>query len=154
MMTTISNIKKEFLVEASQETAFKVFTEKMDKWWPKTHHVGACPMTKLELEPGVNGRWYTKHEDGSEVNIGYVMNWDPFELLVLNWQIDGNFKCDPEITTEVEVKFISEGPKTTRVKLEHKNLERLAGGIKVIDSMDEGWGMIMDLYKSVVEHES
>jgi uncharacterized protein YndB with AHSA1/START domain len=154
MTTTISNIKKEFIVEASQETAFNVFTKKMNIWWPKTHHVGSSPMTELMLEPGINGRWYTKHEDGDEVSIGHVLAWDPFGLLVLNWQIDGNFKCDPEITTEVEVKFIAEGPKTTRIKFEHKNLERLAGGTKVIDSMDEGWGMMLNLYKNIAENES
>ena len=154
MTTTVSNIKKEFIVEASQETAFNVFTQKMDLWWPKTHHVGACPMTELVLEPGVNGRWYTKHEDGSEVEIGHVLTWNPFDLVILNWQIDGNFKCDRTITTEVEVKFIAEGDKTTRVKFEHQNLERLAGGTKVIDSMDDGWGMILNIYKTVTENES
>ena len=154
MTTVIENISKEVLLAASQETAFKVFTEKMDLWWPKTHHVGTCPVTETVLEPNVNGRWYTKHEDGSEVNVGHVLTWDPYSLLILNWQIDGNFKCDPSLTTEVELQFIAEGPKTTRVKFEHKNLQRLAGGTKVIESMDMGWGMIMNLYKQVAENEN
>ena len=72
---------------ASQETAFKVFTGKMDAWWPRTHHVGMAPMVSFVLEPRVNGRWYTTHEDGTEVNIGYVLVWDPYGRLILNWQI-------------------------------------------------------------------
>src|SRR5665213_2639776 len=108
---TIQSIKKELLVEASQETCFKVFTEKMDLWWPRTHHVGSCRMVKPVLDPGINGRWYSRHEDGSEVNVGYVLEWDPYTQVVLAWQIDGNFKCDPTLLTEVEVKFIPEGPK-------------------------------------------
>jgi hypothetical protein len=149
---TIQSIKKELLVEASQETCFKVFTGKMDLWWPRTHHVGACPMVESVLEPGVNGRWYSRHEDGSEVNVGYVLEWDPYAQVVLAWQIDGNFKCDPTLLTEVEVKFIPEGAKQTRIKFEHKNIERLGSG-KHVDSMNEGWGYILNLYKQVTENE-
>lgn len=145
---TMTTIKKELLVQASQETAFKVFTEKMDSWWPRTHHIGSTPMTEMVVEPGLNGRWYSKHEDGSEANIGKVLTWDPYLLFVLDWQINGDFKFDPHLSTEVEVQFISETPNLTRVKFEHKNLERLGGG-KAIESMDEGWGMILDLYKNL-----
>lgn len=154
MINTIQNIKKELLVGASQATAFKVFTERMDLWWPKTHHVGATPMTELILEPHQNGRWYTRHEDGSEVTIGYVATYDPNDLLVLVWQIDGNFKCDPNLITEVEVQFIPEGERQTRVKFEHKDLYKLGGGNKVVQDMDNGWGMILNLYKNIAEQES
>ena len=146
----INSVKKELVLDASQATAFKVFTEKMDLWWPRTHHVGSTPMTELVLESAPNGRWYSKHEDGSEVNVGYVLTWQPYDLLILNWQIDGDFKWNPELITEVEVQFIPEGTKTTRVKFEHRNLDRLGGG-KTAESMDEGWGMIMELYKKQSE---
>ena len=146
----IQPIRKELVVEASQETAFKVFTERIDIWWPKTHHIGNSPMTELVLEPGMNGRWYSKHEDGSEANVGKVLTWDPYQNLVLAWQINGDFRFDPELITDVEVQFISEGPRTTRVKLEHKNLDRLGAG-KAVESMDEGWGYILDLYKNLME---
>jgi uncharacterized protein YndB with AHSA1/START domain len=146
----IEPIKKEILVETTQERAFKVFTEKMDSWWPRTHHVGGCAMTELVLEPGANGRWFSKHEDGSEINVGQVLTWDPFALLVLAWQINGDYKYDPGLITEVEVQFIPEGPAKTRVKFEHKNLDRLGGG-KAIESMDEGWGLILNLYKNIIE---
>jgi uncharacterized protein YndB with AHSA1/START domain len=145
----MQNIQKEVLVEASQETAFQVFTEKMDLWWPRSHHVGKTPAVESVLEPGTKGRWFTRHEDGSEVNVGYVLVWDPFGRLVLVWQIDGNFQCDPQLHSEVEVVFTPEGPQKTRVKLEHRDLERLMGGKKVIEDMDQGWGYILDLYRGV-----
>lgn len=148
------NIKKELLIAAGQESCFKVFTQKMDLWWPKTHHVGKCAMVEMVLEQGQGGRWYSKHEDGSEVNVGTVLSWNPYDLLVLNWQIDANFQYDPGITIEIEVQFISEGPKTTRVLMEHKDLDRLGEGGKAIESMDEGWGMILNLYKNTVEYEA
>ena len=142
-------IRKEILVEASQETAFQVFTEKMDLWWPRSHHVGKTPAVESILEAGSRGRWFTRHEDGSEVNVGYVLVWDPFGRLVLVWQIDGNFQCDPQLHSEVEVIFTPEGPQKTRVKLEHRDLEKLKGGKKVIEDMDQGWGYILDLYRGV-----
>jgi hypothetical protein len=146
----IESIKKELVVESSQERAFKVFTEKMDLWWPRTHHVGSCAMTETVLEPEINGRWFSRHEDGSEVNIGYVQTWDPYSLLVLIWQINGDFKCDPGLITEVEVQFIPEGSQKTRIKFEHKNLDRMHGD-KTVESMDEGWGLILDLYKNLTD---
>ncbi|MDB5131233.1 MAG: ATPase [Mucilaginibacter sp.] len=144
-------IKKEVTVEASQETAFNVFTQKMDLWWPKTHHVGKTPLVESVLEPGANGRWYSKHEDGSEVNVGYVLSWSPYGHLVLAWQIDGNFQYDPNLVTEVEIKFIDEGPKKTRIQMEHRDLHKLTGGAKVIADMDGGWEYIMNLYKGAAD---
>ena len=91
----ITPIKKEVLVSASQETAFTVFTGKIDAWWPRTHHIGKTPLVSSVLEPHVNGRWYTRHEDGSEINIGYVLAWDPYGRVILNWQVNANFQCDP-----------------------------------------------------------
>ncbi|SHM40618.1 SRPBCC family protein [Mucilaginibacter sp. OK098] len=148
----IDTIKKELLVEASQATAFKVFSEQMDLWWPRTHHIGKSPMTEQVLEPGPNGRWFSRHEDGSEANIGHVLQWDPNGLLVLAWKINGDFQYDPELLTEVEVQFIPQGPKTTTVKFEHKNLNRLTGP-KVVESMDKGWSDILELYKNITIRE-
>lgn len=147
----LTTIKKEVLVQASQETAFQVFTEKIDAWWPKTHHVGKCPMVESFLEQKPGGRWYSRHEDGSEVNVGHVITWDPYAQVVLAWQIDGNFQYAPELITEVVVNFIPEGATRTRVILEHRDLQKLMGGAKVVESMDEGWGMIMNLYKKVTD---
>ncbi len=146
----LTTIKKELTVEASQETAFKVFTQQMDLWWPRTHHVGDCPMRNVVLEPRKGGRWYSNHENDSEFTLGYVQTYDPFDLFVLIWQINGNQQYDPELVTEVEVQFIAEGPKTTRVKLEHKNLHRLDDS-KAIESMDEGWEYVMAVYKTYTE---
>jgi len=146
----LTSIKKEFMVEASQQTAFEVFTQKMDLWWPRTHHIGSAEMTEMVVEPFVNGRWYSKHADGKEASIGHVLTYQPYNLFVLAWQINGDFECDPELITEVITEFIAEGPTTTRVKFEHKDLHKLGNG-KSVESMNDGWGMIMNLYKQIAE---
>jgi len=149
----ITEINKELQVNASQETCFNVFTQRMDAWWPKAYHVGACPMRNAVLEAKPGGRWYSAHADGSEVNIGKVLTWNPYGLLVLAWQIDGNFQYDPNLTTEVEVQFIAESATSTLIKFAHRNLEKLSGGAKVVEGMDQGWGDIMQLYKGIVEND-
>lgn len=144
------SIKKQFTVAASQQTAFEVFTQKMDLWWPKSHHIGKTEMTEMVIEPYVNGRWYSKHIDGSEANVGHVLTYKPFDLFVLAWQINGEFKCDPDLITEVVVEFVPQGPKTTLVNFEHKDVHKLNTG-NTVASMDEGWGKILELYKNIAE---
>lgn len=62
-------------------------------------------MTGMVVEPQKQGRWYTRHEDDSEAEIGYVMAWRPNALLVLAWQINGDFEFDPALITEVKLSL-------------------------------------------------
>lgn len=41
--------------------------------WPRTHYIGASPLVRATIEPGVGGRWYSTHEDGSEAPWGEVL---------------------------------------------------------------------------------
>lgn len=142
-MSNIEPVKKQIVVEASQEHAFRVFTEGIDKWWPREHHIGKSPLAREVLEPRAGGRWYGLSEDGSECDAGKVLIWDPPRRLVLSWQLTAQWLYDPNFMTEVEVKFIAEGPKRTRVELEHRNLERYGDAApefrKMLDAPG-GWG--------------
>ena len=106
---------------------------------------------RLVLEQKAGGRWFSRHEDGSSVNVGYVLEWHPFDRLVLAWQVDGNFQYDPNLICEVEVNFLVQSPGRTKVIVEHRDLDKLAGGAKVIEDMDGGWGFIMSQYKDVAD---
>jgi hypothetical protein len=35
--------------------------------------------------------------------------------------------------------------------MEHRDLEKLAGGAKIIEDMDNGWGFILNLYKQIAD---
>ncbi len=138
-------IKKQLTVEAPIEKAFRVFTANMTTWWPKEHHIGASPLKECIVESRVEGRWYEVCEDGSECNWGKVLAWDPPNRLVLAWQLNFEFKYDPALITEVEVKFTALSATTTRVEFEHRNLDRL-GVAAVTAGMDQGWGQILDSF--------
>ena len=53
-----------------------------------------------------------------------MLVWDEPTRIVLSWGLNAEFRFDPDLNTEVEVRFIAETPKRTRVELEHRCLER------------------------------
>jgi len=59
-------IRKQLIVEAPAERAYRVFSENMGLWWPREHHIGGAPLKDCVVEPRVNGRWYELCEDGSQ----------------------------------------------------------------------------------------
>jgi uncharacterized protein YndB with AHSA1/START domain len=142
-------IVKSFTVPASPQKAFSVFTDGHGDWWPKTHSIGDSPLRKAVIEPRANGRWYGLLEDGTENMWGDVLVWEPPSRLVLAWRISGQWAYDPKLLTEIEVRFTPEGEGVTRVDFEHRNLERLGegeGAMQIRNSMDSGWGLILDSY--------
>ena len=55
---------------------------------------------------------------------GSVLAWEPHTRLVLSWDINADWQYDPELKTEIEVRFIADGTNGTRVELEHRRLDR------------------------------
>jgi uncharacterized protein YndB with AHSA1/START domain len=142
-------VRKSVVVQAPRERAFEVFTTGMGRWWPKTHHIGAAEMQTQVIEPRRGGRWFERGVDGTECEIGRVLVWDPPEVLVLAWQLTPDWKFDPTLVTEVEVRFVPETRSTTRVELEHRHLERLgdrADALRQQIDSPNGWGALLDLY--------
>ena len=145
----VEPVRKQIVIDAPQDHVFRVFTDGMDAWWPRQHHIGTSPMAQCLVEPRVGGRWYSVCVDGTECDVGRVLEWDPPSRLVLAWQLTADWRFDPNFVTEVEVTFTAEGMGRTRVDLEHRNLARY-GLIapKLRESVDapEGWGLIMSLF--------
>ena len=146
----IAPVRKSVIVDAAPPQAFAVFTSGINRWWPKSHGIGATPIRESVIEPFVGGRWYTRHEDGNDVVIGHVRAWQPAERLVVSWEISSEWKPDPrpELTSEVEVRFTAEAVGRTRVDLEHRNFERMgaAAGEKMRNGVQGGWPHLLDLY--------
>jgi len=146
----VEPIRKSFVVEATPERAFRVFTEEHGAWWPLvTHHIGdQVPETAI-IEPGAGGRWYARNTDGSIVMKGRVQTWEPPTRLVLLWQITADWVYDEDFSTEIEVRFVTLGPAKTRVEFEHRQLERFGDRATTQrESMDGGWGTILELYRA------
>jgi len=153
---SIAPVKKSLVVEVDQAHAFEVFTAGLDRWWPKDHHIGSTPVVREVIETRKGGRWYAVHEDGSELTTGHMLVWDPPKRIVFTWQINGQWKpeTDVKLSSEVEVRFIAEGPKRTRVELDHYNFERMPdveGAKGMRDGVDKGWPGILESYRKAAE---
>ena len=153
----IAPVRKSIVVEATPAQAFAVFTDGIDRWWPKTHGIGEGPIVESVLEPFVGGRWYARHAGGSLAVVGHVLAWQPGARLVVSWEINGQWQSDPRpaFTSEVEVRF-SAVPGGTRVELEHRNFERMepAGGEKMRREVDGGWPGILELFARAASTEA
>jgi uncharacterized protein YndB with AHSA1/START domain len=146
----IAPVKRSVVVAVNAKFAFEFYTARLDAWWPKSHSIGDAPLKKSVFEPFVGGRWYAIHDDGRQSVVGHVLVWQPGERVVHTWEINGEWKSDPrvEFTSEVEVRFIAEGPERTRVEVEHRHFERMgeAAGIAMHDAVGRGWPDLLELY--------
>ena len=83
-----------------------------------------------------------------------MIAWEAPERIVLSWEIDAQWQSDPNLATEVEVRFIAEDGARTRVELEHRCLERFGeqaeAMVKVFDSPN-AWLGILDLLRQRAE---
>jgi uncharacterized protein YndB with AHSA1/START domain len=151
----IAPVHKTITVNASQTHAFEVFANGIDRWWPKAHNIGEGLPLKIVIEPRKGGRWYSSHENGSEAVNGHVLAWEPPGRLVLSWEISAQWKSDPRLRSEIELTFIAEGPKTTRVELLHHKFETMGAedGKNMRDTVDGpmGWSGLLDAFKKEAE---
>ena len=152
-------IRKTLTVRATPERAFEVFTANITAWWPKTHHLGKTPLVKVVIEPHVGGRWYSVHEDGAQGEWGDVLVWEPPKTgeeggLVLAWRISHEWGYDPNLLTEVEVRFTPTADGETRVDFEHRKLEAFGdsdAARQTVTSMNGGWDLILGNFKTVAD---
>lgn len=150
MSQTISPapIRKSVHVKVAPARAFEVFTAGATGWWLKSHSISTTksPIKDVVIEPRAGGRWFERGEDGTECPWGKVLAWEPPSRLVLGWQIDPDFKYDPALLTEVEVRFTADSGGTL-VELEHRQLERMGErGIGLRDAFIRGWSVLLDSF--------
>lgn len=144
-------VRRTITVAASQQRAFEVFTAQFGSWWPKDYHIGEAEMADFVVEPKVGGRWYEVGVDGKECDTGQVTAFEPPGRLALAWHLDENWQYDPDPAraSEVEVRFIAEGPTHTRVELEHRGFERHGAGADAVHgvvSSPRGWSYCLELF--------
>jgi uncharacterized protein YndB with AHSA1/START domain len=136
-------VRKQVVVEAPIDRAFMVFTERFGDFKPLEHNLLGAPITETVFEPRVGGNIYDRAEDGSECRWARILAYDPPDLVVFSWDISPRWQLetDPELTSEVEVRFFAETPRRTRVELEHRHIDRHGPGWQTVrEGVDEGEG--------------
>jgi uncharacterized protein YndB with AHSA1/START domain len=153
-----NSVRKVMSVKAPVETAWRVFTESMGTWWPLAKFkIGKANAVDALIEPRVGGRWYEQGEDGSTCQWGSVLAWEPPSRLVLSWDINADWQYDPDLKTELEVRFIPEGKAATRVELVHRRLDRYGARrdeMRTIFDTSGDWGRLLQAFAQAAQGAS
>ena len=143
----VAPVRKSVRVNAAPARAFEIFTTGMKRWWLPSHSINKSPIADIVVEPLVGGRWFERGQDGSECQWGKVLAWEPPRRVVLSWQISAQWQFDPNLVTEVEVRFVPEDG-GTRVELEHR-LEGYGDAAEQMRQVFEGpnaWGGLLEKF--------
>ncbi|HEX2466798.1 MAG TPA: SRPBCC family protein [Solirubrobacterales bacterium] len=127
---TETSIRNSIVVEAAIDRAFSVFTDGIGSWFPSEYNLLDVEIAERVFEPREGGHVFDRGTDGSECHWARVLAYEPPDRVVISWDIGPQWQieADPEKTSEVEVRFVSETPDRTRVELEHRNLDRHGDG--------------------------
>lgn len=153
--TATTTVYHQIVVQAPVDRAFAVFTGRFGDFKPPEHNLLGSPITETVFEPRVGGHIYDRGADGSECRWARVLAFDPPGRVVFSWDINPQWQVesDPEMTSEVEVRFIAEGPDRTRVELEHRNLDRHGPGWEAVRGGvdgDNGWPLYLSRYGALL----
>ncbi len=142
---SIAPVLQSVEVKASPARAFELFTSHMGKWWPKGKTLGPNPHADIVIEPHPGGRWFERDAEGNEVQWGRVLAWEPPQRVLLGWQLNSQWRYDPDFLTELELSFAALAGGGTRVTLEHRNLERYGADAEdYAGKLRGGWPTFVD----------
>ena len=121
-------VRQSIVVEAPPERAFDGLHRRdaaRGGRWRRTRSATE-PMAAAVVEPRAGGRWYERAEDGSECDWGRVARLGAAApRRARRGSSSPDWRPDPDLHTEIEVRFTPEGDGRTRVELEHRGLEAL-----------------------------
>jgi uncharacterized protein YndB with AHSA1/START domain len=108
-------------VSCPVEHAFRVWTDRIDLWWPADHTVSGRSDTEVVFEPRLGGRIFERTVDGVEHEWGQVTRWEPPHRLAYLWHL----RSDRSMATRVEISFLPATGAATRIEIEHSGWEKL-----------------------------
>jgi uncharacterized protein YndB with AHSA1/START domain len=87
-----------------------------------------------------------------------VLAYEPPHRIVFSWDISMQWQIetDPAKASEVEVRFVADGPARTRVELEHRHIDRHGDGwegMRDAVGSDGGWKVGLHAYAQRLQDE-
>ena len=84
-----------------------------------------------------------------------MIAYEPPDRVVFSWNVSPYWQveADPARRSEVEVRFIAEGPERTRVELEHRHLDRHGDGWEGLRdgvAAPDGWPLYLQRYTDLL----
>jgi uncharacterized protein YndB with AHSA1/START domain len=150
-----TSIQNSIVVNAPIERAFSVFTEDFGSFKPREHNMLQVDIAETVFETHAGGHIVDRGVDGSECRWARVLTFEPPNRVVFSWDISPywQIETDPDKTSEVEVRFISETPERTRIELEHRDLDRHGEGWEGLREGvhgDQGWPLYLQRFADLL----
>ncbi len=150
----LTTVRRSVVVPVPIGIAFEVFTEQFDCIKPREHNLLSVELAETVFERHVGGRLYDRGVDGSECRWARVLAYEPPQRVLISWDISPRWEIETDLekTSEVEVRFVAEGESSTRVQLEHRNLDRHGDGWEMLrDGIggDGGWPLYMQRFSDL-----
>jgi uncharacterized protein YndB with AHSA1/START domain len=154
MTTDPTRLELEITIDVPVEHAFGTFTDRFDEIKPREQNLLAVPIERTVLEPQVGGTIHDIGTDGTTCTWARVLAFEPPHRLVFSWDLSPTFQLetDPSHCSEVEVSFTSIGPEQTRVRLEHRHLDRHGEGWEGLTFLGtgDGWPLWLSRFSDLV----
>ena len=113
-------IRQSVLIRSDAAHKFDTFVRTIGVWWPvQPFSAGKDRVRDVTIEQRTGGRVYETWADGTVVEWGKLLVWDPPARFVMTW-------AETPVPTEVELSFAALGPAMTRVMVEHRGWEELS----------------------------
>jgi uncharacterized protein YciI len=140
-------LRREVIVAADRDLAFRVFTERIGAWWPLAEHsVHGADATVAFVDPGVGARIVETIDGAEDATWGTVSRWEPGEAIAFTWHPRPRTRrCEPR-------------PRDVhRRRRRHARAARALGWEAFGDRAPEaranygqGWPVVLDAYASLV----
>ncbi len=142
-------IERTLTVGVSCAHAFRVWTKKLDLWWPPNHRLSGESDSDMVLEAHVGGRFYERTRSGREIEYGRITACEPPSRLAYDFYIGS----DNQSPSAVEILF-TPVPEGTRVEIHHgpgameaPRWSRTVGGYK------RAWGHLTEVLQTELEQQ-
>lgn len=136
-------LKKSLTVPLDQQSAFDLFIDGIDKWWPTESHSLSASNDETPLDVTFErkeGGYVTETlPDGQTARWATVLVYDPGHKVVLSWYVGR----DESEATEVTVVF-NQTEAGTRVDLTHGGFAALGDAADTMSAQyDTGWDLVL-----------
>ena len=148
-------IRHTVTVPLEPAAAFRLFSEQLDRCWPREYTWGQDVVEAIGIEPRVGGLCFERGPHGFRCDWGRVLTWNPPHRVAFTWQISPRREPvpDPARASVVELLFEDSGAGATQLSLEHRAFERHgseAAEYRAALASPQGWPYILRRFAAAV----
>ncbi len=137
-------VRQSTIVRSDVDHTFEAFVRTISAWWPvEPLSIGKGRVRGVTVDERLGGRVYETWDDGTTMDWGEVLVWEPPRRLVYLWHL----RFDRSDATEVEVTFTPLGD-GTEVAIVHSGWERLGAAAEERRERNRrGWSGVIEPYR-------